>query len=97
MQNKKEKRVIRKHANTWENKAPSKPQWQRGGWQDLVAEQDGKTFLVRNLYSLVVLFCRKVEDVPPWAGKPKKVDAKIFQRQPKNPKVDSLGIVKTLG
>ena len=36
----KEKRVIRKHAITWENKAPSNQSGGRGGWRDLSAEQD---------------------------------------------------------
>ena len=39
----------------------------------------GKTFLVRNLYSIVVLFYRQVDDLPPWAGKPKKVVEKYFK------------------
>ena len=38
--------------------------------------------------------------VPPWAEKPKKVDAKYFKdstQKPKNPKVDSLGMIEAAG
>ena len=52
--------------------------------------RQGKTFLVRNLYSLVVLFCRQVDDIPPWAKKHKK-DSNATQ------KIDSPGINETTG
>ena len=54
--------------------------------------------MVRNLYSIVILIYRQVDDVPPWAGKPKKGGCKnISKTQPKTPKVDSTGIVETSG
>ena len=42
----------------------------------------GKT----NLYSLVVLSFRQVDDVPPWAENPKNMDAKYFKRLKLKPK-----------
>ena len=66
---KREKESLEKAANKRVKEAQQAAEGSRGGWWDLLARQDEeKHFQVENLYSLVVLSCRQVDDVPPWAN-----------------------------